>query len=168
MKWGAGPCGTTSAVSLPWNIGRTKARLSVGRLERDHIGDDRLDPSARRASARNRASGTCAGERPATATADRSRPARPRYNRPACTARGPGSRSSRRRDRGGRELGRRRCEAGAHSAIVIGCPEASCCAAAMASHVARLSVPPRCSAITRIHVSHEITNSRNHDQESRE
>ncbi len=25
MKWGAGPCGTTSAVSLPWNIGRTNA-----------------------------------------------------------------------------------------------------------------------------------------------
>ena len=25
MKCGAGPCGTTSAVSFPWNIGRTNA-----------------------------------------------------------------------------------------------------------------------------------------------
>src|SRR5437763_63169 len=35
------------------------------------------------------------------------------------------------------------------SATVIGCPAASCWAAAMVSQVARLSVPSRCSAITR-------------------
>ena len=28
-KCGDGPCGTTSAVSLPWNIGRTKRALGV-------------------------------------------------------------------------------------------------------------------------------------------
>ena len=31
-KCGAGPCGTTSAVSLPWNIGRTNAGRAAGVL----------------------------------------------------------------------------------------------------------------------------------------
>src|SRR5207249_12137714 len=34
--------------------------------------------------------------------------------------------------------------------ILIGIPAASCCAAATASHDARLSLPSRCSATTRI------------------
>src|SRR5580704_6965225 len=34
--------------------------------------------------------------------------------------------------------------------MTIGCPPASCCAAATASQVARFSLPPVCSAMTRI------------------
>ena len=40
-RCGAGPCGTTSAVSLPWNIGRTKSAVAVLRLDRGDVGDER-------------------------------------------------------------------------------------------------------------------------------
>ena len=44
-KCGAGPCGTTSAVSLPWNIGRTNAVAPPALLIAGDVGDERaLEP----------------------------------------------------------------------------------------------------------------------------
>ena len=40
-KCGAGPCGTTSAVSLPWNIGRTNAGSPPALLIAGDVGDER-------------------------------------------------------------------------------------------------------------------------------
>jgi hypothetical protein len=48
-----GPCGTTSAVSLPWNIGRTNAARRRA-LDRRDVGDERAIQRAASFGAKSR------------------------------------------------------------------------------------------------------------------
>ncbi len=152
-KCGAGPCGTTSAVSLPWNIGRTNAVAPPAALDAGDVGDERAVEARgelRREVAR------LIGVRQQherRRQLRRSPAAAPPCSRRACTARAPAcSTVTTSLTCGGGELGRDRADAArpARATAIGRRVAASCCAAAIVSHVARLSLPSRCSAMTRI------------------
>ena len=86
-KCGAGPCGTTSAVSLPWNIGRTNAGSPPAALTPVHVGDERaIEPRRQLRREVARLVGV-RQQHERRRRAARSPPAAPPCSRPACTAR---------------------------------------------------------------------------------
>ena len=117
-------------------------------LDRDDVGDERARRGGRPAPARSRASDRCAAGTPAPAAPARSAPPGPARSRRRCTRRSAGWSTTMTRSHVGRgQLGGRRIDARRRATAIRSGPPA-CCAAAIASHVARFSVPSRCSAIT--------------------
>ena len=85
-RCGAGPCGTTSAVSLPWNIGRANAASPPAALIAGDVGDERaVEPRGQLRREVARLVGV-RQQHERRRQLRRSRPAAPRRSRPACSA----------------------------------------------------------------------------------
>ena len=144
--------GTTSAVSLPWNIGRTKVAPATGALDRRDVGDERAR-AAPRASARSRASDRCAAAARTTATPlvdDRRQ--RLRCSRPAYTARARRARRATPRDvaAAGQLARTAPADASPPDAAAIGRPAPGLLRRRSSPTSRDSACPSRCSAMTRI------------------
>ena len=145
-----GPSSTTSALTLPWNIGRVNTSAAAVRLDADAVGRDRAIEPRGQLAARSRASDTCA----ANTTCDGrfggdERGERLRRSRRPCRRRAPRARARslrRRRPPPAPSRRRRRSRPARRSSPA----RPSAARRRRPPSDARLSAPSCCSAMTRI------------------
>ena len=152
-RCGAGPWGTTSATSLPWNIGRANAGCPSDVRDRDDVGDQRaVEPRGQRRHEVARLIGVRQHHELRRLLGNRA-PRPPGRMRPACRCR---ARSARRSITSATAACANSPATAGDAAVRARRPSPASCrppAAApppRASQLARLSLPSFCSAMTRI------------------